>query len=297
MEFDQNSSTAMATPIHSVPLPKPVVLDPLADKLSDHSWFRNPDSEVSASEDSHEGMLANQALPALDTAASGHWEATQGLRLEPTVERIDPHEWYPEEPPILGKRCFDICFSLFAIVLVAPIGLLVALAIKSYDRGPIFFAQRRVGKNGRVFSIYKFRSMLPSAEAVREELEDKNEYHDPRSFKIRSDPRVTPVGSVIRRLSLDELPQFWNVLTGDMSVVGPRPPIPDEVKHYTWTDFRKFSVQPGLTCIWQVSDRRNMSFEERSNLDNQYIEQRSLWMDLRLIVRTIPAMLLGRGAC
>ncbi len=194
------------------------------------------------------------------------------------------------------KRTMDIVISLGALILLTPIVLLTALMIKLYDRGPVFFSQERVGKDGRRFRCFKFRSMMLNAESLQKSLMEKSQHADPRTFKMADDPRVTMPGRIIRRFSIDELPQILNVLLGDMSIVGPRPPMPSEVVLYTDSDFRRLAVKPGLTCIWQVSGRSRLPFPEQLKMDVQYIQRRSLALDLSIILRTVPAVLSGDGA-
>ncbi len=174
--------------------------------------------------------------------------------------------------------------------------LLIACLIKFYDWGPVFFAQQRVGRNGKTFAFYKFRTMVPNADRLKHLLEDQNRFRGDVTFKLQNDPRVTPFGRLLRKTSLDELPQLWNVLCGQMSIVGPRPPVPREVARYSPLEKRRLAVTPGLTCLWQVSGRSDLPFERQVELDLYYISHRSLWMDIVLIVRTIPAICLMRGA-
>ncbi|WP_430972667.1 sugar transferase [Sunxiuqinia rutila] len=192
------------------------------------------------------------------------------------------------------KSIFDFFFSLFALILVSPILILIAIAIKLEDGGPVFFKQERVGLNGRRFGCYKFRTMVANAEALKASLMGQNEQDGP-VFKITMDPRVTRVGRLLRKTSLDELPQFYNVLRGEMSVVGPRPPIPSEVEKYKRWQIRRLSMKPGITCIWQVSGRNDIPFEEWMRLDMQYIDNWSLWQDTILILKTVKVILLGTG--
>jgi exopolysaccharide biosynthesis polyprenyl glycosylphosphotransferase len=194
-----------------------------------------------------------------------------------------------------AKRLIDVCGAILALVASMPIFAVVAAAVKLSSPGPVIFSQARVGKDGRVFRFYKFRSMRMNAESEREILKKYNESTGP-VFKIKDDPRLTPVGRFIRRTSIDELPQLWNVLRGDMSLVGPRPPIPHEVDMYSAWENQRLSVKPGLTCIWQVSGRCEVDFETWVQMDIDYIENWSLLFDLNLLARTIPAVLLGRGA-
>jgi lipopolysaccharide/colanic/teichoic acid biosynthesis glycosyltransferase len=194
------------------------------------------------------------------------------------------------------KRVMDVVVSLTALILLSPVLILAAVMIKLHDGGPVFFTQDRVGRDGRRFRMFKFRSMILQAEALKSSLVAKNEHADPRTFKISDDPRITPPGRVLRRFSIDELPQIFNVMFGDMSIVGPRPPVPSEVALYSDSDFRRLAVKPGLTCIWQVSGRSRLAFPEQVKMDVEYIERRNLLLDLSLIVRTVPAVLSGDGA-
>ena len=193
------------------------------------------------------------------------------------------------------KRLADFLFSLTAVIVLAPLGLIVAAAIKLDSKGPVFFKQLRVGRNGSLFTIYKFRSMHENADQMKQELEELNEAEGP-VFKIKRDPRITRVGAFIRRTSLDELPQFLNVLKGDMSLVGPRPALPKEVDKYTDYQRGRLVVVPGLTCLWQIQGRSSLSFERWVELDLEYISRQSLWLDLVIILKTIPAVLKGTGA-
>jgi exopolysaccharide biosynthesis polyprenyl glycosylphosphotransferase len=193
------------------------------------------------------------------------------------------------------KRLFDIIASSAALMALSPLLLGVALAIKLTSRGPIFFKQKRVGLHGKPFNMLKFRSMVTNAEELKAKLEALNEQSGP-VFKIKNDPRITGIGRFIRKYSIDELPQLLNVLRGEMSVVGPRPPLPNEVAKYAAWQRRRLSVRPGLTCIWQVSGRNQISFEEWMYLDMQYIDNWTLWTDLSLILKTVPVVVTGSGA-
>ena len=195
------------------------------------------------------------------------------------------------------KRFVDILFSAVALILLAPLFLLVAVLIKLEDNGPVFFAQRRVGKWGRVFKMYKFRSMCADAELRLGTVLENNRHSAGVTFKIKEDPRVTRVGRWLRKFSVDEFPQFYNVLIGDMSLVGPRPPLPREVEKYSPADRRRLEATPGLTCFWQIGGRAEIDFPEQVQLDVQYIESQNFWLDLKILVKTVPAVLLGRGAC
>ena len=194
-----------------------------------------------------------------------------------------------------GKRALDIVVSSIAIIALSPILLTVALLVKLTSRGPMLYVQQRVGRGGEPFRMVKFRSMYRDAHERRDEHIHRNIHQGP-IFKIRDDPRVTPIGRAIRRLSIDELPQFFHVLKGDMSLVGPRPPLPEEFLDYTERERRRLLVKPGLTCIWQVSGRSDVDFETWVDMDLEYIETWSLWLDLKLLARTLPAVLTGRGA-
>jgi exopolysaccharide biosynthesis polyprenyl glycosylphosphotransferase len=196
---------------------------------------------------------------------------------------------------MLVKRAFDLMSSFVALALLSPLLITVAFLVKTTSRGPILFRQTRVGLHGRPFHMLKFRSMVANAEELKAKLAAQNEQGGP-VFKIRSDPRITGVGRFIRKYSIDELPQLINVLRGEMSVVGPRPPIPSEVDKYEAWQRRRLSVRPGLTCVWQVSGRNEISFEEWMYLDMQYIDHWSLAQDFQLILKTVPVVLTGRGA-
>lgn len=193
------------------------------------------------------------------------------------------------------KRAEDLIISTLILVLGAPIWLTIAMIIKLDSPGPVFFLQERVGQNQRRFFMIKFRSMVTNAEALRAELEQMNEADGP-VFKIRNDPRITRVGRFIRKYSIDEFPQLINVWKGEMSLVGPRPPIPKEVEEYTWDQRRRLSVKPGMTGLWQVSGRSDVSFHEWVGLDLQYIDNWSLFQDLRILFMTFGAVTRGRGA-
>jgi lipopolysaccharide/colanic/teichoic acid biosynthesis glycosyltransferase len=194
------------------------------------------------------------------------------------------------------KRTIDIVVSAGMLILLLPLFAVIAAAIWLTDRGPVLFWQMRPGKYGKEFAFPKFRSMILNAEAVKDKLLTQNQHADQKSFKMKNDPRITPVGRIIRKFSFDELPQLWCVLKGDMSLVGPRPMLTREVKLYTPADRRRLDVLPGLTCIWQVSGRSDIPFERQLLLDVEYIESQSIMFDIILLLRTIPAVLLGKGA-
>ena len=192
------------------------------------------------------------------------------------------------------KSVLDYLAASFILILISPVMLIITLAIKIDDGGPIFFAQKRVGRNGRRFPCLKFRTMVTNAEALKASLMAQNEQEGP-VFKIKKDPRVTRIGHFLRRTSLDELPQFINVLRGEMSIVGPRPPVPAEVTQYERWQRRRLSMKPGITCIWQVSGRNNIPFEQWMKMDMQYIDSWSLKLDLILFLKTFKVMLTGDG--
>ena len=194
------------------------------------------------------------------------------------------------------KRLMDIVISLVALILLSPLFAIVALLIKFTDGGPVFYVQTRIGKQGKAFPFPKFRSMVLNADKMKDNLLDQAERKGDVTFKMKKDPRVTSIGRFIRRFSIDELPQVWCVLKGDMSIVGPRPPVPREVALYTQEDRRRLEVIPGLTGIWQVSGRSDIGFKQQVELDVLYIESHGFWLDIMLILKTIPAVLTGKGA-
>lgn len=204
--------------------------------------------------------------------------------------------WNRRTGPAL-KRVLDLVLVVPALVLLAPLFTLLALAIRLQDGGPVLFWQKRVGRHGVEFDFPKFRSMRVDAEAVRAKLLATNQHGaEGVTFKMKRDPRITPIGRVIRRTSIDELPQLWCVLRGDMSLVGPRPPLPSEVARYSQADRERLTVTPGLTCIWQVNGRSEVPFPQQVEMDLEYIRQPSLWADLWLLIKTLPAVIKGRGA-
>jgi lipopolysaccharide/colanic/teichoic acid biosynthesis glycosyltransferase len=196
----------------------------------------------------------------------------------------------------LAKRVLDIIVSGTLLLGLMPFFLLIALIIRIESPGSPFFAQTRVGRWGKPFKMYKFRSMVTQAEALLNELKDRNESEAGVIFKIKKDPRITRVGAFIRKTSIDELPQLWNVFKGEMSLVGPRPAIPREVAEYSLDDRRRLDAVPGITCIWQVSGRSDIDFAGQVRLDTRYVESRSFWLDIVLLLKTIPAVLFGKGA-
>jgi exopolysaccharide biosynthesis polyprenyl glycosylphosphotransferase len=201
-----------------------------------------------------------------------------------------------KEWQLLAKRIFDILFSSALLLLFLPLFVVIGLAIKLTSKGPIFYRWEVVGLNKKKFTGYKFRTMVVGADRMKELLMDKNEMQKV-VFKMKNDPRVTPVGSILRKFSLDELPQLWSVLKGNMSVVGPRPPLVSELDKFESWHRRKLSVKPGLTCLWQISGRSKIrDFDEWVRLDLQYIDKWSLWLDFKILLKTIPVVLMGKGA-
>lgn len=194
------------------------------------------------------------------------------------------------------KRSMDIVGSLLALICLGWLIGIIAILIKLEDGGPVIFSQTRVGKDGRFFKFYKLRSMHVGAAEMKKKLMEQNEMDGP-AFKMEHDPRVTKIGEFIRKTSIDELPQLWNILKGDMSIVGPRPPLGYEVMQYDKFAMRRLSVKPGLTCYWQCSGRSNLQFDEWMRLDNRYIDERGIWTDIKTIFKTVPAVLRNDGAC
>lgn len=194
------------------------------------------------------------------------------------------------------KRTLDILISLVALILLTPLFLVVAVFILVDDGFPVLLMQKRVGQYGREFRLHKFRSMCRGAEQMKPALADQNESADGIIFKIKNDPRITRTGRILRRFSIDEMPQFLNVLMGDLSVVGPRPPVPEEVAQYTLSDRKRLQVKPGITCLWQIQGRSEIPFDRLVTLDMQYIQSQNVLKDIIIIIKTIPAVLFGRGA-
>ncbi len=200
-----------------------------------------------------------------------------------------------DELLLFVRRCADFMLALLLLTLLSPVFAAIAVIIKLTSHGPVLFRQSRCGLHGRPFTFLKFRSMTTDAEERKASLAPFNEMDGP-AFKMTNDPRVTPVGRFLRRTSLDELPQLWNILRGDMSFVGPRPAVIEEVRQYQPWQRRRLSMKPGLTCLWQVSGRNELTFEEWMRLDLEYIDNWSLWLDLKIALKTIPAVVRGRGA-
>lgn len=213
------------------------------------------------------------------------------------MERLKVNPAKVNERPFyhVVKRLFDIVASACGLILLSPLFLLLVIKIRSEDGGPAFYSQERIGKNEKPFKMWKFRSMVVDADKMLDKLEDQNDI-DGAMFKIKDDPRVTKIGHVIRKYSLDELPQLWNVLIGDMSLVGPRPPLPSEVEEYTDYDKQRLTVMPGCTGLWQVTKRNEADFDEMVWLDIVYINHSGVWEDLKLIIKTVLVMIHPNGA-
>ncbi|MBK8013881.1 MAG: sugar transferase [Deltaproteobacteria bacterium] len=195
------------------------------------------------------------------------------------------------------KRALDVLGSACAILTFSPIFLASALLVKLEDGGPITFRQTRIGRGGRPFKMLKFRSMVPNAEAIKAKIMADNKHGtEGVTFKMADDPRVTRVGRVLRKYSIDEFPQFFNVFFGEMSLVGPRPSLPQEVTRYKAWQLRRLKVKPGITCLWQIGGRSDIDFEGQVRLDLEYIASESLWTDLKILLKTVPAVISGRGA-
>lgn len=216
----------------------------------------------------------------------------EGLKIE--LENIEENKENLKFYEIC-KRGIDIIGAGSGLLLLSPVIAIVSCAVKFTSKGPIFFSQKRVGKNGQLFDMYKFRSMVVNAEELKEKLANQNEMSGPM-FKMKDDPRVTKVGKFIRKTSLDELPQLWNVLKGDMSLVGPRPSLPKEVREFEKWMYKRLTVKPGLTCYWQVSGRNNIDFEDWMKLDISYVEDRNLWIDIKLIFKTVGVLFGDKNA-
>lgn len=235
-----------------------------------------------------DGLLRHYGL------AQSSWGRAE-LRMELALKRLCWHCRVHSGPII--KRSFDFAVSLLLLAMLSPIFLIIALLVKLEDGGPIIFAQTRVGQFGREFKMFKFRSMCLDAEARLQELLSKNRHANGVTFKIQDDPRITRVGRWLRKYSLDELPQIYNVFIGDMSLVGPRPPVPREVKLYSLADRRRLAAPPGITCFWQISGRSEIDFAGQVKLDVSYIENQDFWTDLKILVLTVPAVVRAKGAC
>jgi len=211
-----------------------------------------------------------------------------------SIESIAHFKTTPRSLPLHAKRCIDVLLSIAALVFLSPVFAAVALSVRLLSGSPVLYVSQRVGQYGRTFLCYKFRTMVPNADALRDKLLHLNE----RSgvlFKLSNDLRVTPIGRVLRKYSLDELPQLWNVLRGEMSLVGPRPCLPSELDQYEPAHLRRLDVLPGITGLWQVEARHDPSFDSYIELDILYIREWSIWLDLKIMLRTLNAVLTGTG--
>jgi lipopolysaccharide/colanic/teichoic acid biosynthesis glycosyltransferase len=197
---------------------------------------------------------------------------------------------------LFAKRTTDIIGSIVGLIVLSPLIAAIALIIKLSDGGPVFYPHTRVGKWGREFRCLKFRTMVVNADHIKSDIEHLNTHEDYRTFKVPNDPRITWFGRWVRRASIDEVPQLWNVLCGQMSLVGPRPPVPVEVERYDLDDMQRLMVKPGLTCIWQVSGRSRLPFPKQLEMDLAYIQTRNYWLDVKLMLKTLPAVVSADGA-
>jgi len=234
-------------------------------------------------------MLVTGECPALRMVDAVEEHLIYGLLPSRVAIPVVPAAWH------VYKRITDIALSLILIVVTAPIILVAALAIGLVSKGSPIFSQARVGKDGRIFKMYKLRTMVPGADVLHEQMRERNGVSGP-VLKIKNDPRLIPIGAFLRRYSIDELANLWNVLLGDMALVGPRPPLPCEIVNYDVRAFRRLTVKPGVTCLWQISGRSDIPFDEWMELDNRYIDNWSPLLDLRIIAATVPAVLRARGA-
>lgn len=261
---------------------------------TDKSQMRETSKPVSLSVDAIHIQAPSSSKPLPHVWQTDYLDSSS-LRFSPDLRRMFDVEGGRRPVQRFLKRCVDITLAGAALIALAPVAALIIIAIKLDSSGPVYFTQVRVGRAGRLFRLHKFRTMVSNAEELKQSLLMKNESDGP-TFKMRHDPRVTRVGRLLRRTSLDELPQFWNVLVGDMSLVGPRPALPSEVVQWEKWQCRRLIVEQGCTCIWQVSGRSQVSFKEWMRMDMEYVHNWSLWLDVKLMVRTLWVMLSGRGA-
>ncbi len=225
---------------------------------------------------------------AIEVITRAHLEVFEGRNVVTFFREIQL--WH-----LLAKRAMDLVISAVLLLVFSPVLLIVGILVRATSPGPALFVQERVGINKRLFRMYKFRSMYLDADSKIAELAHLNEMQGP-VFKMRNDPRITPLGRFLRQSSIDELPQLWNVLKGEMSLVGPRPPMPREVEKYVWLEHRRLSIKPGITCLWQISGRSNLTFDQWMELDRKYIDTWTIWLDISILFRTIPAVLFRKGA-
>ena len=254
--------------------------------------------------ESNPGFRATEVEPTLEGKPSSRMQTLLApppiLRPIPRATQMLPMYLRSSVSPSVTymtmKRMLDIFVSASMLILLLPLFLIVSFLVRCTDGGSIFFRQSRVGINGREFFFYKFRSMVINAESLKKQLLAQNKHANSITFKMTRDPRVTWIGRILRKTSIDELPQLWNVLRGEMTLVGPRPAVPAEVAKYNPHERRRLQVAPGLTCYWQVSGRADLDFSQQVDLDLRYIRERSFWLDLKLMCLTIPAVLSGKGA-
>ncbi len=234
-------------------------------------------------------MLVVEGSSALRMIDAGEGHLIYGLLPSRVAIPSVPRAWH------VYKRITDVSIALVLLILAAPAMIAAAIAIVLVSKGSPIFSQARVGKDGRIFKMYKLRTMVNGAHLLHDKMRTLNSVNGP-VLKIKNDPRVIPIGSFLRRYSLDELPNLWNVLLGEMSLVGPRPPLPSEVANYDVRAFRRLTLKPGVTCLWQISGRSDLSFDQWIDLDNRYIDTWSPFLDLQIIAATVPAVLKARGA-
>ena len=259
-------------------------------KTAEREIVRNPGKDVCMS--GSETISGRDGLMLLSGALSSHAGLFARLRTN-LKKRVHGFSLKGDR---VFKRWMDVCGSLSAIILLLPLFLVIVVWLKLDSPGPVFYRQVRIGLHGRPFYFYKFRSMYVDSDVRRAALEKRNESKDGVIFKMKNDPRITRCGRFIRKYSIDEAPQFFNVLIGDMSLVGPRPPLPSEVALYSLDDRKRLNVLPGITCIWQISGRSDIPFREQVVLDKEYIRGQGLWRDVLILFKTIPAVLTGKGA-
>jgi lipopolysaccharide/colanic/teichoic acid biosynthesis glycosyltransferase len=263
---------------------------------------------------------AVQAVDSIELLESLLTNGAQGITAErgapsallsPPVGKIAPNRTIDQVEPALrdtvsvptdsglyrfAKRATDIVGSFLALLVLSPVIAVIAVFVKCSDGGPVFYPHIRVGKWGREFLCFKFRTMVVNADHLKPEIAHLNTHEDDRTFKVPDDPRITRIGRLLRRTSLDEVPQLWNVFRGNMSLVGPRPPVVQEVERYNLDDMQRLMVKPGLTCIWQVSGRSRLPFPKQLEMDMAYIQNRSYWLDAKLLLKTLPAVFSADGA-
>jgi exopolysaccharide biosynthesis polyprenyl glycosylphosphotransferase len=291
-----------AEPLDAEPLEDGLILGPYADliRIIDSEavdeiiltvdYLQHPELEEALLHVQDLGVIIRFAFDPFPTSAGKlHLSELDGIPLVTWSRTPGSH------PQLLFKRSVDLLVAVTLLLLTLPVFLVISIGIKLSSKGPVLFRQTRAGLNGRTFTLLKFRTMIQDAEQYRSKVEALNEMSGP-VFKMKNDPRVTLLGAFLRRFSLDELPQLWNVVKGNMSLVGPRPPIPEEVDRYDRWQKRRLSMRPGLTCLWQVGGRNAIDFDRWMELDLAYIDNWSPWLDLKILVKTIPVVFSGKGA-